>query len=63
LNSRQVPSNIANTILYLIWFVIGVCILVWFYSAIKRIEKSLKEIEKKLESQTEKGTSQTGSTA
>ncbi|MGP8057702.1 MAG: hypothetical protein ACLP9K_08915 [Nitrososphaerales archaeon] len=63
MKSRQVSSGSVSTIVYFIWFVIGVYVLVWFYTAVKRIEKSLREIEKRLESQTGKDTRQTESTA
>jgi len=48
--SRQVPAADANTIFLLLWFLVFVGVLYWFYSTLKRIEKTLVEIKKLLES-------------
>jgi len=48
--SRQVPATDANTIFLLIWFLVFVGVLYWFFSTLKRIEKTLLEIKRLLES-------------
>ena len=50
--SRQVPIVDANTILLLFWFLIIVGVFYWFYSILKRIEKTLVEIKELLERKT-----------
>jgi len=54
--SRQVVYDYG--LFYVIMYVVVLAFVAywlnWFYSAIKRIEKSLQEIEKRLESQIQK---------
>ena len=47
--SRQTIAVDANTMFLLFWFFILVGVLYWFYSVLKRIEKTLLEIKKLLE--------------
>jgi len=47
--SRQAIGVDTNTIFLLFWFIIGVVVLYWFYSTLKRIEKTLLDIKKLLE--------------
>ena len=50
--SRQAIAVDTNTIFLVFWFLIIVGVLYWFYSALKRIEKTLLEIKKILENKT-----------
>ena len=62
MNSRILVSDVATSlyiVLYLVFLALIVYVVYWVYSAIKRIENSLREIEKRLESKTGKDTSQT----
>jgi len=50
--SRQAIGVDTNTIFLLFWFIIGVVVLYWFYSTLKRIEKTLLDIKKLLENKS-----------
>ena len=47
--SRQTIGVDTNTIFLVFWFIIVVVVLYWFYSTLKRIEKTLLDIKKLLE--------------
>jgi ABC-type multidrug transport system permease subunit len=50
MSSRQVPINVLNSLISLIWFLIIVGVVYWFYKTMKRIEQTLLDIKKLLES-------------
>jgi len=47
--SRQAIAIDTNTIFLLFWFLIIIGVLYWFYSTLKRIEKTLLDIKRLLE--------------
>ena len=48
--SRQtIDAGSAIGVLSLLWFIVLVGVVYWFYSSIKRIERTLQEIKKSLE--------------
>jgi len=50
--SRQVVSVDVTSLIILIWILFSFLVFYWFYSILKRIEKTLQEIKKLLESKT-----------
>ena len=47
--ARQLSSDTISTLVSAIWFLIIIGVVFWFYSALRRIEKTLVEIKKLLE--------------
>jgi len=50
--TRQTVDFDVTSLISIFWFLVYILIFYWFYSILRRMEKSLEEIKKLLESKT-----------